>query len=77
MITLDLTPNELTFVEYESQKQGITVQEYFKNMLSQFMPKAKQEKPLNPMIARAMANENPSILGNGLDIQRELRNEWD
>lgn len=39
MITLDLTPNELNFVEYESQKQGITVQEYFKNMLSQLMTK--------------------------------------
>lgn len=73
MITLELTQSELNFVECESQKQGITIQEYFKNMLYELMPKAKHEKPLNPMIARAMANENPSVLGNGLDIQRRLR----
>lgn len=77
MIILDLTPSELNFVESESQKQGITVQEYFKNMLSQLMP-AKQEKPLNPMIARAMSLDKPtSYTGKDpVELQREWRNEW-
>lgn len=36
---------------------------------------AKQETAVNPMIARVLVNLNPSVLGDGVELQREWRNE--
>lgn len=67
---LDIPPHIEQVIIAKAEQQGISVQDFIVNLVMQ------ETTPINPMIARAMANTNPSILGDGLTIQRELRNEW-
>lgn len=79
MIILDLTPNEQMIIERESQKQGLSITQYIKSKLFDIKSTpAEHEKPLNPMIARAMALDNPTSYTdkNPVELQREWRNEW-
>lgn len=71
---LELPPHIEQVLIERAEQQGISVAQ----MLAQdYAPKVAENTPQNPMLARAMANNNPSVLGNGLTIQRELRSEWD
>lgn len=67
---LDISPHVEQMIIAKAEQQGMSVQDFIISLVMQ------ETTPTNPMIARAMANKNPSILGDGLTIQRELRNEW-
>lgn len=54
-------------------------QERIQAKTNELLAKIESEKQtLNPMIARAMANENPSVIADidAVELQRQWRNEW-
>lgn len=72
MPTLYLTDEEYQVLEQESQNLGVCVNEY---ALSRLFPNKKD----NPVYLIDLLNELPKSQLNksGLQIQQELRNEWD
>lgn len=66
---IDLPPYIEQVIIAKAQAEQMSVEELITKW-------AKQETEVNPMIARALANPNPSVLGNGVELQREWRNEW-
>lgn len=71
---LELPPHIEQVLIERAEQQGISVAQM---LVQDYAPKVAESTLQNPMLARAMANNNPSVLGNGLTIQRELRSEWD
>ena len=68
-MTIKLPPHIEQAIIAKAQEQGLSVNELIAKW-------AMQENKPNPMIVRAMANLAPSILGDGVAIKRELRNQW-
>lgn len=68
MITLDLSPHEQSKLETQSQQMGVSIEQYIKNVLF------PQPQTIADFV-KAMPNR--SYLGDGLAIQKEIRNEWD
>ncbi len=78
MIVLDLPPQTLQIIEQVAQKNGqsiqdfITISAYEKALQSFATP--KQDELLTDFI-KTLPNRNK--LGDGLAIQKALRDEWD
>ncbi|OOS25635.1 hypothetical protein [Moraxella pluranimalium] len=78
MIVLDLPPQTLQIIEQVAQKNGqsiqdfITISAYEKALQSFATP--KQDELLTDFI-KTLPNRNQ--LGDGLAIQKALRDEWD
>lgn len=64
---LDFPPHTEQLLIQTAQQQGLSIEELIAKLL---------EKSNNSMINRALAIQNPNVLGDGLTIQKELRHEW-
>lgn len=59
----------------QAQAQGVSVADLVMQKFGLTRAEPQQEE-VNPMIARALANPNPAVLGDGVALQREWRDEW-
>lgn len=78
MIVLDLPPQTLQVIEQVAQKNGQSIQDFitisaYEKALQSFAT-ANQEELLANFIKNL---PNRSQLGDGLAIQKALRDEWD
>lgn len=65
---IDVAPHIEQLIIAKAQAEQISVEDLIVKW-------AKQETEVNPMIARALANPNPSVLEDGVELQREIRNK--
>lgn len=71
MLTLNLSAYEMQQLEQASQQAGMTVNQY---AVSRLFPQPPKLKTIADFV-KVMPNR--SYLGDGLAIQKEMRNDWD
>ncbi len=74
MITLDIPPQIETVIQQESEKAGMSIEQYIINKISLPTPMPTAE----PQTLGDLFTGEPleSFEGDPVAIQRELRNEW-
>lgn len=74
-MVIDLPPYVEQVLIQQAQAQGVSVADLVMQKFGLTRAEPQQEE-VNPMIARALANPNPEVLGDGVALQREWRDEW-
>lgn len=76
-MVIDFPPYVEQVLIQQAQAQGVSVADLVmqKFGLTRIENQVVSEE-VNPMIARALANPNPAVLGDGVALQREWRDEW-
>lgn len=74
-MVIDLPPYVEQVLIQQAQAQGVSVADLVMQKFGLTRAEPQQEE-VNPMIARALANPNPAVLGDGVALQREWRDEW-
>lgn len=74
-MVIDLPPYVEQVLIQQAQAQGVSVADLVMQQFGLTRAEPQQEE-VNPMIARALANPNPAVLGDGVALQREWRDEW-
>ncbi len=74
MIILDIPPQTQAIIQHESEKAGMSIEQYILNKISLPAPMPTVE----PQTLGDLFSGEPleSFQGDPVAIQRELRNEW-
>lgn len=78
MITLDLPPHQQAILARESERAGMSMQQYVLALIEQHTSPSTPQSKANGMVERIKQMPKPTSYdpAKSVNIQQELRNEW-